>query len=1006
MGDSAPKTNTSPPSHSLDRAGRQSVEDWEDWDDDEPRQVMVDGEAPLIATAPENPSKPKTKAARFVQAPVSTVHSTVHHTAQRISRMKSRRRQKAQNAKAGIRLDTDMSKFRPDHIAFHMKAAFDPPQTEIRRGKFLDAAALKALEGEPSSATVGSFHWMKKKPSAKTKSPARRTARTPVDQDLSPDDRPIVIGFALPPGSSQDISPQTAVVESPESPFARYGGNRSQNHLPANTSPLQQQRSAWSPDTEDGCSTFRASIPASSTYSQPTMGARDSNVPPVPALPSSVLEGRRRRTTVITDDQDLGTPVTLFEEDGSPIATRKSPTAKSKVTSNSPLSVRFRGWWDEVTSPFAPSTAVTTSPDDVRDPRLGRGSEWWKTVDVKKPILSMAASAHPVTLQETEVGQESHRGAVVESSPTVASPSLGDRNHSRSESQAEKTQTLAPDESSIPREEPPPYSPPARLQNIRYRAVFPPGHPSNNLYPPSPGPLSPELTRTMTSQGAIGMTDVPLTPPPVGTTSAPLPDRPLGSFVPSEHFLGATGRGPKQKAERQRQRYEKEDAAARKAGGLWRGRGCIPANGCYGRPGREGRKRRRVWFSVIAGLIATTILVVSLAVTLSRRHATDAQPPVNRWLNLTSFPPTPTGVMTVVGPDNPQTVTACVQPSTLWSCSLPKEQARTAAPYQPTQPEFIFQIQFDNSSSHLWDTSSGEIPPRPRGTKIRALAARARALIRGAAQRSESGFVPNPAPPTFQEMWFLGNTTDGIQSDRKGGEPTPFYISLLQSVNETVGPDAILDRRGLYNVSNFPSPERNSDGTGAPARLFPRPTQQPLRLYDRGLPTEHYGFYSHYNKTIYVKSKESLNGSTAGEGEVPADQDGGSLETEANFQVVWGQTRFKVEIWTRKGDATKLLSGDAGGSEQSSRPGDFPYPVTVTLDNHGGDPKHKGIVWYPVDARQDIDSLHLGDENVILYNLGFNGEWINPPATADLSLGGIDGGIGGCKCEYTNFVGV
>ncbi len=55
------------------------------------------------------------------------------------------------------------------------------------------------------------------------------------------------------------------------------------------------------------------------------------------------------------------------------------------------------------------------------------------------------------------------------------------------------------------------------------------------------------------------------------------------------------------KAERRRRRHEKEDAVARKVGGFWRGRGCIPASGCYGRPGREGRKRRRICLGVIGG---------------------------------------------------------------------------------------------------------------------------------------------------------------------------------------------------------------------------------------------------------------------------------------------------------------------------------------------------------------------------------------------------------------------
>ncbi|KAK1769732.1 hypothetical protein QBC33DRAFT_557017 [Phialemonium atrogriseum] len=987
--------------HSADSRQR---EDWEDWEDDGPVTVFYNGDDSLLESTAENPSKSTTKSTRITQPRVSTTRPSA------LSRLKSRRRQKAQNAKAGIKLETDMSKFRPDHIAFQMKPGFET--AESRRGRFVDAAALKALEGEPSTSTVGSFHWLRRKPSQASKGKAAmpKTVRTPVGQDLSPNDRPIVIGFALPEGSHADISPQTAIVRTPDD-FPIIQPYDYPHNLPITaiqfTQQHQQQQSVWSPDTEDGYSPFQASAATSSIYSQPNRGGQQDNVPPMPPLPSN-LKGRSRATTLADDDEDedAGTPVTLFEEDGSPVATHKSLGAGGKTQSPATTIRRSRGWWDAVTSPFTPSTPFTTSPDTI-GPGHSPASIFWKGSPAKEPLPSGKVPG-PLSIVTQEVPQRRVTPELVvgASSPTIAS-SRSRQGSSRPEPRSEKGLVLA-EEPQYPGEEPPPYSPPSNEQQVRYRAVFPPGHPLNTLSAPSPGPMSPGLAGTMTSQGAITMTDVPLTPPPreVGAGAGPLPNRPLGSFVPGDHYFEVAGRGPRQKAERQRRRHEKEDAVARKVGGLWKGRGCIPANGCYGRPGREGRKRRRMCLGVAAGVIASIILIVVLVVTLAHPRRSDPGPS-DQWLNLTAFPPIPTGVLTVVGPDNSQAVTACIQPSTLWSCSLPKEQADAAAPFRPTQPKFIFQIQFDNSSSQKWNVPN-EAPPRAGGAhKARGTAARrARALLRRASQRSDSKFAPDPAPPSFREMWFLGNTTDGIQSDQKAGEPTPFYISLLRSVNESVGPD-VLERRFVYNVSNFPAPDRYLNGTGAPATLFPLPTQQPLRLYDRGLPTEHYGFYSYYDKSIYVKSKSALDQSTAGQGEVPADLNGGALETEANFQVVWGQTRFKVEIWTRMSGITRLVGGGADNptTTTTSRPGTLPYPVTVTLDKHGGDARRKGTVWYPVDDRQRIDTSHLGDENVILYNLGFNGPWINPPdASADPSLGGFDGGTGGCKCEYTNFI--
>lgn len=1004
------------------RAANSKVQDdWEDWEDDEPVTAIDDGDDPLITSPSEGPSRPQTRTTRTTtQSRLSSVRQSAH----RITRLKSRHRQKAQNAKAGIRLETDMTKFRrqqqqqQQHIAFQMKPGSE--MIEPRRGKFVDAAALKALEGDPSTATVGSFNWLKKKPSqaSKDKLPVPKPVRTPVDQDLSPNDRPIMIGFSLPEAASHAISPQTAVVRTPvEFPIILApSSNQSQTHL-TTTAPFpqqqQQQRSVWSPDTDDGQSMFRSSVASSSLCSPPGIeGGGQGDVPPVPALPST-LKGGRRRTTIIADDVDAGTPITLFEEDGSPVATRKSPIARLKAAlSPASFGRRSQGWWDEVTSPFAPQTPFTPSPGAAEEsPNRSQAGDWWKGVE-EKPSTSAQPVPGPSPVPTLEVPRRRGTPEVAAarlSSRTIASSSRSVQPSNEPETREVEKEALG-DEPRSPVEQPPPYSPPSRNPNVRYRAVFPPGHPLNQQYPPSPGPMSPGLARAMSSQGAINMTDVPLTPPPQGTAmnhgDVPLPDRPLGSFVTGDHFYDVSGRGARQKAERKRRRHEKEDAAARKVGGLWRGRCCcLPTNGCYGRSGREGRKRRRVCCGAFAGVIALIILVIVLAVTLTRQHGVTDAVQATQWLNLTDFPPMPTGVSTVVGPDNSEAVTACVQPSTLWSCSLPKEQAASVAPFQPTQPKFIFQIQFDNSSSRSWDVT-GQPPPGARKTR-RSTSRPSRAFRRKASQESfNPNFSPNPAAPSFQEMWFLGNTTDGIESDEKAGEPTPFYITFLQSVNETVGPN-ILSRQDIvhYNTSNFPVPELNLNGTGAPAKLFPHPVQQPLRLYDRGLPTEHYGFYNYYDKSIYVKSKSPLDKSTAGQGEVPTDLDGGSLETEANFLVMWAQTRFKIEIWTRNGNTTRLMDGAPEQDVDSTdRPGTFPYPLTVTMDNHGGDAQHKGTVWYPVDDRQRVATAGATNKNVIVYKLDFNGPVINPAARADLSLGGVDGGTSGCKCEYTNFI--
>lgn len=599
----------------------------------------------------------------------------------------------------------------------------------------------------------------------------------------------------------------------------------------------------------------------------------------------------------------------------------------------------------------------------------------------------------------------------------------------------------------MPTEQPPPYSPPEKKGPVRYMAVFPPGHAlAVPRVPDSPGPISPGLANTMTSQGAINMTEVPLTPPanrttapriPAHPSTMPLPDRLPGTYTTGDQFLANVGNSPAARNERQRRRHEKEEIVARKAGGFWRGRGCIPANGCFGRTGREGRKRRRVWLGVCGGAIAVIILVVVLVVVLLRK-STGATAEQSMWLNLTSFPPIPTGVMTVIAPDNSQDITTCVQPATLWSCALPKEQQDANQPYAPEQPRFVIQIQFDNSSQQYWNIPDGQVPVlKPLGDSKTArgepsdsgkrLSSRTTAGIQSLLRRDEPNpnFTPDPPLPKFEEIWFLGNWTDGIQSPRKAGEATPFYISILPSANETAGPNMLGRRQSTEgsrkNQTNLtpdlaslvPFPDVNPDGTAKPATLFPHPRQQQLRLFDRGLDTEHFGFYTYFNKTIFVRSKEALDNATSQLGDVPVDRNGGASRSEARYVAVWAYTRLHVQIWTRRSGRARLLGRDGrnvqGLSEKEAvelrRPGTFPYPITIGEDTHGGDPNKKGTYTFELDDRgrpqRDNDKifLHLNHMDTTTELINPRGKNFNP------SFGGIDGGTGGCKCAWSNFVG-
>ncbi|UKZ51375.1 hypothetical protein TrVGV298_005134 [Trichoderma virens] len=484
----------------------------------------------------------------------------------------------------------------------------------------------------------------------------------------------------------------------------------------------------------------------------------------------------------------------------------------------------------------------------------------------------------------------------------------------------------------------------------------------------------------------------------------PLPARPVGTSLSQSHADELSGK--EHKIERKRRRHEKEEMVARRAGGLWRGRGPVSKKGCFGRTGPEGRKKRRIWLFIICILLLLIIiLAVVLGIVLSRHHgsgnktetsgqdppsstspSTPSTPiPSSIWVNLTDYPAMPTGVLTFVGPNNTIAKSDCTEPSTLWSCSLPKDSQASVSPFKPNQPTLIFQIQWDNSTEKAWNIPNGAPPA---------------AISQRDTSNSNSsidGFNPDPSPPTFQEMWFLGETTDNIQSSQKAGEPTPFFISVLESVNDTVKSPSLSRRATASNVNISDiilPPDLQSDGTPAPAVMLPNPVQQPVRLFDRGLPTEHYGFYTYFQRTIFLKSVTVLKDS--GQGNVPVDEDGGCSETEANHLVTWAETRMLVQIWTRKLNSTgSLLAADGSegidNSPELVKPGTMPYPVTVTLDTHGGDPNHK-VVWeWPMDDRQ---KLNISAPDLLVNKMDAGGTWINHRGSGNAKFGGFDGGTG------------
>ena len=526
-------------------------------------------------------------------------------------------------------------------------------------------------------------------------------------------------------------------------------------------------------------------------------------------------------------------------------------------------------------------------------------------------------------------------------------------------------------------------------------------------------------------------TSLPRRPTPLPTTRGLSPS--LSPSTPTRDKQRESSR-----IESRRQRHEKEEKVGKKAGGLWRGRGPFSKRGCLGRDGREGRMKRRWYFAIVILFLIILIIAILLAVFLTRKanhsHTTtddpnndtpsngggdDTGPVQSRWLNLTGYPPMPTGISTIAGPKPLHQESGCIQPNTLWSCALPKEQQAANEPYKADEPNFRVQIRFRNGTyEHSTTVASSK---RSNG----------------------GGWDAVPPAPSDKDQRFLGNTTDGNIAPFEG-EETPFFITFLTpSESSSSGhtrraftqpkPNPTLTRRessaSFPNLKDIiPSPATQKNGSPAPATLYPLPSSQPVRLYNRGKEDEHYGFYTYFDRSIFLQSSAPLNGGISDD--IEGDKDGGAKMGDASVRCTWAQTRFLVQIWTRQRGGKKVLlqpsstttttsaqptSTSTSDAESYTRPGTLPYPITLTLDRHGGVAKRKMVYCYGID--DDDGAMNATALKLQLEDRAFKGSLVNEAPgvfnNTDVvagdggdveAKGGIDGGSGGCGCKWGNWV--
>ena len=469
---------------------------------------------------------------------------------------------------------------------------------------------------------------------------------------------------------------------------------------------------------------------------------------------------------------------------------------------------------------------------------------------------------------------------------------------------------------------------------------------------------------------------------------------------------------------------------------------------------KRPRYKRFIWIFAVAGTFMLMALIILLVVFIPRHH--NDIPVEAQWLDLTGFPPIPTGVSTVVGPRIVKDVSGCVSDESLWNCAAPSSMGGSTA---GSPPDFRFLIRFRNG------ILANETALEPSGSgatrNVSNLAARSSEIVKRSAW-SNYLYSSSPAPPSKVDQIFIGQTTDHV-AEPYNGEKTPFYISLLNATELEPAQHARLRKRNSefrypyptpsQSVSNpkdssdsngsndsndsndssdsnnsndsvewtsssfdasieaakdIPNPALSVDGSPEPAELYPLSYAQPLRLFNRGQDDEHYGFYTYFDRSIHV-SHMSINGSSSNS----------TSGISGPAVCTWSQTRLHVQIWTQKPDVNSLnttaeaanIAAVNSTANDMVSPGSFPYSVTITLDRHGGDAGQKGLYCYRLD-----------DKGVVLDNKAtwiaedrdFNGKLDNPATVpgkdygelsrrADGEGNGIDGGTSGCSCQWQNW---
>ncbi|KAF2281229.1 uncharacterized protein EI97DRAFT_409858 [Westerdykella ornata] len=806
--------------------------------------------------------------------------------------------------------------------------------------------------------------------------------------DISPSDRPIPIGISLPSDSLPDLSPYQTTRKRSESDATLI--------------------------TPSIIITPAAAMKSSATTNITSEQSQDSKAPPANRSRNGTLDS----AGTAFEDVDLDwkskdrimSSSTVFEEDEIPLRGAGAHASVLSVdTSVVPTPRRSQGWWNYITTPFefSRTNSVWTqggrngqrTPDipilpqrfgGVNDPPASPSTYIWSATD-KSPSLKSPSLKSP-SLNDSPLFPIAFSTAIKVSNV--------DENELSERSGDQQSETNQPQQAA----QQPPINvnivfhdrrPDVEVHTVDVSRSFPP--PPRQSTPASASSSSHKETGNQSNVGASFHGNSLVFPPPphfehARAQSASIPNSRTSSPVPSEF-----------KKEKPQKQHRKVFHLADRLPG-W-----LPFGGrARTKKQTKQKSRRKKWCigccCCFLILVLLAILIPVLVVVTRRNNSSSnnvpngTQPPAQngqqpsiKWLNLTGYPPMPTGISTIAQPEAVEEETGCIAPATAWSCAVPKEGQQAIKPNKPDQPNLRFEIIFENGT--IAD------PSKTRPARRAANAVSAGAFIRSLLLRPRAPPSASPPAPNADHYKFLGETTDGNTGPFEG-EETPFFLSFLDLPDAV--PSRLLKRQASNITSGIPPPQLNPDGTAAPANLLPEAKGQPLRLFNRGKDNEHYGFFLYYDRSIFLK--ETVRNFTRGGN--PADQDGGSPKEAATVRCTWAQTRFLVQIWTRSQTSKPLLgsSPNAPTNSDFKRPGSFPYPVTVTIDRHGGSATEKMLYCYKMEVDGKIRDLNQ-NKQFLREDRAFGGNLVRPGGGPVQDVGGvIDGGSGGCRCQWQNWL--